>query len=235
VDYWDRAVKGWAMQERNGGSETQYPGDDWSGHAAGLDLDTQAYAVFVYEHFIQPYVTDTSDILEVGAGSGRMTQHLLREYRSLICTDVSEEMLGWLHRRLGKRPGVRLLRTGGVDLDGVTSEAIDFVFSWATFIRLRPHDVYSYLVEIARVLRPGGIGVLHHANTLSDLGWRQFIADMPKNLLMRCDPLSFSVMTPQLMEKFVSEAGLQVIELDTSTVPRDCVAIFRRPHDVHVA
>jgi SAM-dependent methyltransferase len=60
----------------------------------------------------------------------------------------------------------------------VADASIDAVWSFDVFVHVAPLDQAGYLTEIARVLRPGGIAAIHHADGRnrgalpSRLGWR---------------------------------------------------------------
>ena len=49
-----------------------------------------------------------------------------------------------------------------MDLNGVPSEVVDFVWSYDVFVHLDPECVQGYLREIYRVLKSGGVAVIHH-------------------------------------------------------------------------
>ena len=55
---------------------------------------------------------------------------------------------------------------------------MDAVWSFDVFVHVAPLDQVGYLGEIARVLRPGGVAAIHHADGRnrgqlpSRLGWR---------------------------------------------------------------
>ena len=70
------------------------------------------------------------------------------------------------------------VRSSGSDLPGVADASIDAVWSFDVFVHVAPLDQAGYLTEIARVLRPGGIAAIHHADgrnrgdAPSREGWR---------------------------------------------------------------
>ena len=94
-------------------------------------------------------VCDKPDrVLELGAGTGQLTEQLVALGHDVIATDVSEPMLRRLAARVPSAPRALAeaehlpVRTRSVDL-GVAAQA----FHW--------FDVARALPEIARVLRPG--------------------------------------------------------------------------------
>ena len=56
--------------------------------------------------------------------------------------------------------------------------SVDAVWSFDVFVHIAPGDQAGYLSEIARVLRPGGVAAIHHADgrnrglLASRTGWR---------------------------------------------------------------
>ena len=68
--------------------------------------------------------------------------------------------------------------SSGNDLPGVADESVDAVWSFDVFVHVAPLDQAGYLAEAARVLRPSGVAVIHHADGRnrgklpSRSGWR---------------------------------------------------------------
>jgi SAM-dependent methyltransferase len=99
-------------------------------------------------------------LLEIGAGSGRMTHRFAELYGRVIAVDVSEEML-----RLGRASvtagNVDWVLTSGEDLAAIRDGSVDDVFSYITLQHVpRRAAVLRNLEEAGRVLRPGGRGAL---------------------------------------------------------------------------
>jgi SAM-dependent methyltransferase len=99
-------------------------------------------------------------LLEIGAGSGRMTHRFAELYGRVIALDVSEEML-----RLGRASvaaaNVDWVLTSGEDLAAIGDGSVDDVFSYITLQHVpRRAVVLRNLEEAGRVLRPGGQGAL---------------------------------------------------------------------------
>jgi ubiquinone/menaquinone biosynthesis C-methylase UbiE len=73
---------------------------------------------------------------------------------------------------------VEYVRSRGSDLAPVADGSIDAVWSFDVLVHVAPLDQASYLGEIARVLSPGGVAVLHHSDGRnrgllpSRQGWR---------------------------------------------------------------
>lgn len=91
-----------------------------------------------------------SAVLELGAGTGKLTELLVAAGHDVVATDPLPEMLGQLRSRV---PGARAA-VATAERIPVASRSADVVVSAQAF-HWFDHDVA--LAEIARVLRPGGV------------------------------------------------------------------------------
>jgi trans-aconitate 2-methyltransferase len=91
-------------------------------------------------------------VLDVGCGTGRVTEHLARLVPSgrVLAIDASEDMVTLARERLGERAEVTRCDVLDLDLDG----EVDVVFSTATLHWVTDHD--ALWPVLARALKPGG-------------------------------------------------------------------------------
>jgi ubiquinone/menaquinone biosynthesis C-methylase UbiE len=88
-------------------------------------------------------------VLELGAGTGKLTQRLVAAGHDVHATEPDEAMLEILRRRL---PDVRTSATGAEEIP-VADQSVDVVVAAQC---LHWFDADKALSEVARVLRPGG-------------------------------------------------------------------------------
>lgn len=107
---------------------------------------------------IRPYLGES--VLEIGAGIGNLTRHLIRRRKRYIATDIDEEHLARLRARLQHRPNLEARRC---DL----SRAADFehlpeCVDTAVCLNVLEHvpDDVAGLRNLLGVLRPGGRAIL---------------------------------------------------------------------------
>jgi len=129
--------------------------------------------------------------------------------------------------RLGDED-VRYVKLDGIKLSGVPAKSVDVCFCFDTMVHIEPRDIFNYLTQIPALMRGRRLCIFHHTNTLSELGWARFLSEWSKNLMGRSGG-SFSVMTNDLMARFLEHLGYEVITKDTETIPRDCVWVVRAP------
>ena len=93
---------------------------------------------------------------DIGAGTGFITEGLVRRGVKVIAVDESEKMLDEL---VGKRlPGSVDCRLGRAERIPIDDEAVDYVF--ANMLLHHVEEPSRAIREMARVLRPGGVVVI---------------------------------------------------------------------------
>jgi SAM-dependent methyltransferase len=100
-------------------------------------------------------VSPSSSILDIGCGTGRLAYALRRSHRgSYVGTDILQELLD--HAKLkAARDDWHFLLSSAPPLP-LESRSIDVTCVFSVFTHLMDEDVYRYLEDIRRVLKPGG-------------------------------------------------------------------------------
>lgn len=160
-----------------GQNRERWDGWDWS----GLGEEWTASAEWkqgLIDDVLLPAIPAGGTVLEIGPGGGRWSVVLAPRAEELIVVDVAPRVLEVCRERLGDPANVRYVRSGGSDLPGVADGSVDAVWSFDVFVHVAPLDQAGYLDAIARVLRPGGVAAIHHADGRnrgvlpSRAGWR---------------------------------------------------------------
>jgi SAM-dependent methyltransferase len=99
---------------------------------------------------------DTSFVLDIGCGAGRIAYHVAPLVKFLYGIDVSDEMLSRARGNLQHLVNVELRRTTGETLAGFPDQSIDFVYSILVLQHMERSNCYRMFDEVARVLRPSG-------------------------------------------------------------------------------
>ncbi|NGZ77678.1 class I SAM-dependent methyltransferase [Saccharibacillus alkalitolerans] len=105
------------------------------------------------------------DILDLGAGSGRIAGVVADRAKSLVCTDASAQMLELLNRKLTAKGTARTWRTIEADHRKlpIPDRSVDLAVSGWSICYLADSDLEEWernlktvMAELERVLRPGG-------------------------------------------------------------------------------
>ncbi|QAY73509.1 class I SAM-dependent methyltransferase [Agromyces protaetiae] len=109
-------------------------------------------------------VGDAAKVLDLGAGTGKLTQALVALDREVVAVDPVEEMLEELELAVPAVP--RILGTAeDIPVDDASFDAVVVGQAWHWFIPERA------VPEIARVLRPGGVLGLVWNSRDTSVGW----------------------------------------------------------------
>ncbi len=192
---WDGREQGWVRAADQ--SDIVHPGDEW------------AEADRAVERLIRPLLTPDSVVLEIGPGSGRITGRVLPHCRELHAVEISSEMIAALQRRLGSPPGLHVVKVQDVDLSMFADDTFDAAYSIGVFVHLQMEDIFRYLRELRRVLKPQAAFVIE---TVCDPDrprhWHNFlkrVADIDAG--RRDDPCRFHFISESILLKFCGHLG----------------------------
>jgi ubiquinone/menaquinone biosynthesis C-methylase UbiE len=145
-------------------------GEEWTA--------SEAWKQALVDEVLLPTIPARGTVLEIGPGGGRWSVLLAARSERLVLVDVAQRPLDLVAERLRDVGNVEYLLTDGSALTGVADASVDAVWSFDVFVHIAPGDQAAYLAEIARVVRPGGIAAIHHADgrnrglAPSRSGWR---------------------------------------------------------------
>lgn len=117
----------------------------------------------------------------------------------------------------------------GQGLTTISDESVDAAFAYGVFVHIQHWDIFNYLSELNRVLKPGGKVILHHANTFSELGWKLFLINVSESVNKPKPYWTFTVMTPELIRELTERSGLILEDCITDIVRRDCISLIKKP------
>jgi SAM-dependent methyltransferase len=154
-------------------------GDEWGG---------SQFADLIVE-LVAPYLGPEVDVLELGCGGGKFSTRLAPRCRSLLCGDISAEMIKHARATLKAsrlESNVDFIELNGVDFERVADASVDFIFSYDVQLHLQPENVFSYMKDARRVLRDNGVFMLHQVNLASEGGMDHFLTQVQFGA-WRCD------------------------------------------------
>jgi SAM-dependent methyltransferase len=147
--------------------------------------------------------------LEIGCGVGRFTTALAQRFERVDAVDVSATMIA-LAAQLGPPANAHLQVGSGRDLAGLPDAAFDLAFSHLVFQHIGDRSaIASYLRELARTLRPGGVAALQF-DTRPPSAVATVLHALPDPLLprLRRRGARRHRLPPALLRAWVADAGL---------------------------
>ncbi len=113
-------------------------------------------------------------VLEMGCGVARIGKLLAPHCKKWIGTDIAENMIAVAQERLKEFDNVEFHALERNDLSCIPDASIDKVYTVAVFCHLDKEDLYNYLKEMHRILKPGGIVYAETWNLASPIGWERW-------------------------------------------------------------
>lgn len=116
----------------------------------------------------------SGQVLELGCGTGRMTESFARRYAGVIAVDLSAEMLKRAVQIHRASHNILWLQVSGANLGCLKSRTLNLVFSYLVLQHLPSEElVGEYVEEMLRVLRPGGVFLFQFNGSSSPtMNWR---------------------------------------------------------------
>lgn len=212
-----RSLQGRALPHTPEVNRVVWTSYDWSlgGHEWSR---TPEWTLSVVEHIVIPNIPEGSRVLEIGPGAGRWTEFLVPRASRVVLVDLTPACLDLCRARFQHAAHVEYLLNDGSDLSAIPANTIDRIWSWDVFVHVRSEEVERYLQHFARILSPGGRGVIHHSNGARGAGWR-------------------SVVPAEEMARLCRAQGLTVVrQFNTwgdgrwmTPLPTDVITVFEKP------
>ena len=164
-------------------------------------------------------------IVEVGAGTGRLTMDLIRRGQEIVAIEPAAPLRQILLRKLAaasRSPRVQVT-DGFIDALPVRSDSADLVVACSMVTPEAGHGADAGLAEMERVCRPGGRVVIvwpNHIGWLADRGYQYVSFD---------GPMAMTFSSPReaadLAAIFYPGAAAEVRRRGCATVPYDVLGV----------
>jgi cyclopropane fatty-acyl-phospholipid synthase-like methyltransferase len=152
-------------------------------------------------------------VLEIGVGVGRLAEHMALRCHEFHGVDISGNIIREAERRLARFDNVHLQTLSRSGLHAYADAEFDRVYSHVVFIHIEREDVYHYIRESYRVLKPGGRAYFQTNNLLHPSGLRCFQGVVNEALLdgtIHRGHVHF--LTAPELRAYVTSNGFRVIE-----------------------
>jgi len=179
----------------NEGRDTEIYGSQWGDPE---NFTQSPNLAMIKHHFIEPYVTDQTVVLEIGCGGGRWTK-FFGNAQLVYALDAFDEMLQETktsYYRANGNDNLILVRTNGTDFPTIDECSIDYMFTFDVFVHLDIEVIEEYLVNAKKVLKDTGTIFIHYGDKTKYRGKEN---------------TGFSWNSPEIMHKLLKKLGLAII------------------------
>jgi ubiquinone/menaquinone biosynthesis C-methylase UbiE len=154
-------------------------------------------------------------VLELGCGVGRIGRELADSCAHWCGVDISENMISVAAERLRDKSNVSFHQLTRSSLEMIEDDSIDKAYSIAVFCHMDKEDLYLYMQELNRVVKPAGMIFVETWNLSHPVGWRRWAYE-PKvwnksDQTQRKDVARNQFCTPEEFELYVNQAGFRAL------------------------
>lgn len=173
----------------------------------------------------------TDSILEIAPGHGRITNYLKDLCDHLTVVDATPDCIEACKHRFSCSSNITYHLNDGKSLDMIPDQSIDFVISFDSLVHAEDEVTAAYLSQMTRILKPDGIGFIHHSSTGAIPPSLKRLSPIRKKLdtIWRAENS-----TARLFRQYCESNGLRCVsqEIINSTskypLPHNCFSVFTR-------
>ena len=174
-------------------------------------------------------------VMELGCGVGRIGRELLPNCGRWLGADISPNMLRVAEKRLRGRGPATLLQLKRTALTGLGNGQFEKAYSVAVFCHLDKEDVFLYLQELHRVLKPGGWLYFETWNLAHPVGWKRWEYEVRHwahaDHAVRKDVARNQFSVPEEVQLMTRNAGFEIGACYSDSAWVQTVAIKPGPND----
>ena len=151
-------------------NKTRWDNYDWSHGGEKWNLtvkkdrnkDPSTWKQDLIDKMMFKYIQKNSTILEIGPGAGRWSVELVNIASQLFLADISQKCIDMCKTKFHDCSNVNYnLITNGLDF--IQDDSIDYIWCYDVLVHVNPSIIHDYMEDFRRILKPGGIAIIHHA------------------------------------------------------------------------
>jgi SAM-dependent methyltransferase len=154
-------------------------------------------------------------VLELGCGLGRIGRELAPSCAHWTGVDISGEMIRFARQRLSGFDNVSFHQLERSSLAMFDDNSFDKAYSLAVLCHMDKEDLFLYLEELRRVLKPGGMLYADTWNLANPTGWKRWMYEVrfwqQSSQAQRKDIARNQFCSPDELGLYARQAGLDVL------------------------
>lgn len=158
-------------------------------------------------------ITPEHRVLELGCGVARIGRELAPRVGAWHGADISSSIIAIARRRTAHLRNVAFHELSRTALP-FADDTFDRAYSHLVLFHMDKEDLFLYLRELRRVLKPGGMLYFDTWNLLDAEGWERFMWELEHHREKRVKPAHRNQFcTPDEVRLYVEKAGLTPLHL----------------------
>lgn len=144
---------------------------------------------------------DLDRVVELACGRGRHVPQYIELANEVILIDILDKNIEYCKERFCNISKIQYYVNNGHDLEQLASDSCSALFTYDAMVHFEMLDIFEYLKETRRVLKPGGRALFHHSNNTEDY-----------RITFSTGTNGRNYMSKQLFAYLANRAGLEVLE-----------------------
>lgn len=164
---------------------------------------------------------DLENVVELACGRGRHVPLYEKQANKITLVDILQKNIDICRERFSDRDRICYYCNSGCDLKELPDNNYSALFTYDSMVHFEMMDIYLYLKEIYRILKPGSYALFHHSNNTFDYR-HSFITG----------PNGRSFMSKDLFAYMAYRSCFKVVKqevIDWGMKDLDCVTLLRKP------
>ncbi len=154
-------------------------------------------------------------VFELGCGVGRIGRELAPSCAHWTGVDIAEKMVECARERLSHLSNISLHHLERTALPMAADASIDKAYSTAVLCHMDKEDLFLYLEEMHRALKPGGLLFVDTWNLAHPIGWKRWQYEVrfwqKSDQSQRKDVARNQFCTPDELRLYAQHAGFEVL------------------------
>ncbi|MEJ2402088.1 MAG: methyltransferase domain-containing protein [Xanthomonadales bacterium] len=155
---------------------------------------------------------DASDrMLELGCGVGRIGRELAPRCRHWTGVDISSKMITHARERMAQLDNTDFHELSRSSLEALEDDSISKAYSVAVLCHMDKEDLFLYLKDLWRVVRPKGLIYVETWNLAHPIGWKRWEYEVNNwnrsDQTQRKDVARNQFCTPDEFQLYIRQAG----------------------------
>ncbi|MBI2718822.1 MAG: class I SAM-dependent methyltransferase [Rhizobiales bacterium] len=208
---WDRFAEKWRPKSE----DLVWPGDEWG--------TRQHWDMIFRTMFLDYGVADWKNCVEIGAGSGKYTEQVLRVSEArIVAFDISPSYQKVMRERLSAyvasgrlQPAIIEARDPGELIEYLEGQklvrALDTFYSIDAMVHVDLQYLMAYFMTAALALKENGLMIMTLANAISKPGFKKLLQGVKQFYPMQGQPSAkFEWLSPEIVGTVLANLGFDV-------------------------